>query len=138
MIMAELQWLAMPVVAIIALIISVVFGVYSLRNDVTRQERAAGRDSGRIETKLEHVEHQLETVVAKVESVEQLVRDTNAKLQAHDLILADMRGEAKKLSRRMRKLSRRVKALESRDTPPTEPDGRPTAVVTDFPSRRSE
>ena len=141
--MADFQWLAMPIVAIIALIIIVYFGVHNLRNIVTRQDRDAGYASGRVDAKLETVEGKLEsvegrfaTVDAKLETVEQLVRTTNAKLEAHDLILTEMRGETKKLSRRVRKLSKRVEALESGDAPSPGPSAGP-AVVTGIQGGRS-
>lgn len=128
--MADFQWLVMAVVAIVAVIVTIYFGVRNLRNVITRQERDAGYASGRVDAKLESIEHKLGAVDAKLGSVER-------KLEAHDLTLTEVRGEAKKLGRSIRKLSRRVRALESRGTPPTGPHSAPTAVVTDLPSRRS-
>lgn len=77
---ADFQWLLMPVVAIIALIITVYFGVHNLRNVITRQERDAGYASGRVDAKLENIEHKLGAVDAKLENVER-------KLEARDLML---------------------------------------------------
>ena len=77
---ADFQWLLMPVVAIIALIITVYFGVHNLRNVITRQERDAGYASGRVDAKLESIESKLGAVDAKLENVER-------KLEAQDLML---------------------------------------------------
>ena len=106
--MAEFQWLAMPAVAVVAVIAAIYFGIQNLRNVITQRERDAGYASGRIE--------------AKLENLEQLLRGVNQRLDAHDVTLQELRHEARKQSRRLRKLDKRVAALESSPThPPTDP-----------------
>ena len=106
--MAELQWLAMPVVSALAVIATIYFGRQNQRNVVTQREHDSGYASGRIEVKLENVE--------------QMLRGVNQRLDAHDVLLRQLRGEAKKQSKRLRKLDKRVRTLESNPTgPPTGP-----------------
>ena len=106
--MADVQWLVMSAVAIVAVIATIYFGIQNLRNVITQREQDSGYARGRIE--------------AKLENLEQLVRIANEKLNAHDALLRQIRREAKKQSRRLRKLGKRVEVLESSGpVPPTDP-----------------
>lgn len=106
--MADVQWLLMAAVAVVAVIATIYFGIQNLRNILTQRERDAGYASGRVE--------------AKLESLEQLLRVVNGKVDAHDVLLRQIRREAKKQSRRLRKLRKRVDVLESNGPmPPTDP-----------------
>ena len=106
--MANLQWMVMAAVAIVAVVVTIYFGIQNLRNVLMQRERDSGYASGRVEAKLENLEQHLRVV--------------NEKLDAHDVLLREVRGEAKKQSRRLRKLRKRVEALESNPTvPPTSP-----------------
>ena len=97
--MAEIQWLVMAAVAIVAVIATIYFGIQNLRNVITQRERDSGYASGRIEAKLEYLEQ---------------------KLDATNVLIRQLGREAKKQSRRLRKLRKRVEALESNPTvPPT-------------------
>ena len=113
--MENVQWLVMAVVAIVAVVATVYFGIQNLRNVITQRERDAGYASGRVEAKLENLEQLVRSVTEDVGVV-------NEKLDAHDVLLRQLRREAKKQSRRLRKLRKRVKVLESNGpTPPTDP-----------------
>ena len=106
--MADFQWLVMAAVAIVAVIATIYFGIQNLRNVITQRERDSGYASGRVE--------------AKLENLEQLLRIVNEKVDAHDVLLRQIRREAKKQGRRLGKLRRRVEALESSGpAPPTDP-----------------
>ena len=105
--MADFQWV-MPTVAVVAVIATIYFGNQNLRNVITQRERDSGYASGRVE--------------AKLENLEQLLRIVNEKVDAHDVLLRQIRREAKKQGRRLRKLRKRVEALESSGpVPPTDP-----------------
>ena len=117
--MADLQWMVMAAVAIVAVVVTIYFGIQNLRNVLMQRERDSGYASGRVEAKLENLEQHLRVVNEKLE---QHLRVVNEKLDAHDVLLREVRGEAKKQSRRLRKLRKRVEALESNPTvPPTSP-----------------
>ena len=106
--MADVQWLVMSAVAIVAVIATIYFGIQNLRNVITQREQDSGYARGRIE--------------AKLENLEQLLRIVNEKVDAHDVLLRQIRREAKKQGRRLRKLHKRVEALESGGpVPPTDP-----------------
>lgn len=112
--MAEFQWLVMPAVTILAVIVTGYLGVQNLRNALTRRERDAGHADGRVEAKLEAIEQRLRDINVKLDA-------TGAKLDAHDLVLERVVGETRKLSKRVRRLTRRVEALEPDGDPPTDP-----------------
>ena len=103
--MADYQWLVMPAVVGVAIVVSIYFGTKNLRNVITQRERDSGYASGRVE--------------AKLENLEQLVRGVGEKLDAHDVLLRQLRRDAKKQNRRLRKLRKRVQALESDGTGPS-------------------
>lgn len=115
-IMADFQWLVMAAVAVVAVVVTIYFGVQNLRNVVMQRERDSGYASGRVE--------------AKLENLEQLLRVVNEKLDAHDMLLRQLRREAKKQNKRLRKLRQRVDVLESNPTePPTSPPARSARVL---------
>lgn len=119
--MADFQWLLMPAVTILAVFVTWYLGARNLhiaiaqrKGEAGQREREAGYADGRVD--------------AKLETLEQLLRDTNAKLDAHDkkldahdLLFARVLGETKKLSKRVRRLTKRVEALEPDGDPPTGP-----------------
>ena len=109
------QWLVMAAVAIVAVVATIYFGIQNLRNVITQRERDAGYASGRVEAKLENLEQLVRGVTENVGVV-------NEKLDAHDVLLRQLRREAKRQSRRLRKLRKRVKVLEANgQMPPTDP-----------------
>lgn len=110
-IMADLQWLVTPGVAFIAVIVAIYFGIQNLRTIITQRERDAAFASGRLDARLENLEQ-------LVRAVDENLRAMNEKLDAHDVLLRQVRREAKKQNRRLRKLRRRVEALESKSTVP--------------------
>lgn len=113
--MENIQWLVMAVVAIVAVAATIYFGIQNLRNVITQRERDEGYASGRVEAKLENLEH-------LVRGVNEDVRVANEKLDAHDVLLRQLHREAKKQNRRLRKLRKRVEVLESNGpVPPTDP-----------------
>lgn len=113
--MENVQWLVMAVVAIVAVVATIYFGIQNLRNVITQRERDAGYASGRGEAKLENLEQLVRGVTEDVGVV-------NEKLDAHDVLLRQLRREAKRQSRRLRKLGKRVKVLEfNGPMPPTDP-----------------
>lgn len=113
--MENIQWLVMAGVAIVAVVATIYFGTQNLRNVITKRERDEGYASGRVEAKLENLEQ-------LVRGVNEDVRVANEKLDTHDVLLRQLRREAKKQSRRLRKLRKRVEALESDGpAPPTAP-----------------
>ena len=113
--MEDFQWLAMPAVATVAVIVTMYFGIQTLRNVIMQREREDGYASGRVEAKLENLEQ-------LVRGVNENLRVLNEKVDAHDVLLRQLRREAKKQSRRLRKLRKRVDALESGGpVPPTDP-----------------
>ncbi len=121
-IVAEFQWLAMPAIAVVAVIAAIYFGIQNLRNIVTQRERDSAYASGRIEAKLENLEQLLRGVNQRLDAHSEKLDLHNSKLDAHDVMLQELRREAKKQSRRLRKLDKRVAALESSPTqPPTDP-----------------
>lgn len=121
--MAEYQWLVMAAVAIAAVIVTIYFGVQNLRNVAVQRDRESGHASGRVEAKLENLEQLVRTVSEDLRTV-------NGKLDAHDVLLRQMRGEAKKQGRRLRKLDKRVEALESNlPVPPTNPPASSAKVL---------
>lgn len=89
-IMADFQWLVMAAVAVVAVVVTIYFGVQNLRNVVMQRERDSGYASGRVE--------------AKLENLEQLLRVVYEKLDAHDMLLRQLRRQAKKQNKRLRKL----------------------------------
>ena len=127
--MAELQWLAMPVVAALAVIATIYFGRQNQRNAVTQREHDSGYASGRIEAKLENLEQMLRGVSQRLDAHNEKLDAHSRKLDGHDVVLRQLRREAKKQSKRLRKLDERVEALEFNPTvPPTDP---PVKLVTD-------
>lgn len=123
--MAEIQWLVMAAVAIVAVAATIYFGIQNLRNVITQRERDSGYASGRIEAKLENLEHLLH----KTDEDLRLVKE---KLEANNVLIGQVRREAKKQNRRLRKLRKRVDALESNLTvPPTGPPARMRLVDRD-------
>ena len=127
--MTELQWLAMPVVAALAVIATVYFGRQNLRNAATQREHDSGYASGRIEAKLENLEQMLRDVNHRLDAHSEKLDAHSRKLDAQDIVLRQLRHEARKQSRRLRKLDKRVAALESNPTqPPTDP---PVELTTD-------
>lgn len=113
--MADFQWLVMAAVAIVAVAATIYFGIQNLRNVIMQRERDSGYASGRVEAKLENLEQ-------LVRGVTEGVRGVTEKLDAHDVLLRQLRREAKKQNRRLRKLRKRVEALESHGPmPPTDP-----------------
>ena len=120
--MEDLQWLAMPTVATVAVIVTMYFGIQTLRNVIMQRERDDGYASGRVEAKLENLEQLVRGVNENLRVVTEDVRVVNEKLDAHDVLLRQLRREAKKQNRRLRKLRKRVGALESGGpVPPTDP-----------------
>lgn len=119
--MAEFQWLVMPAVTILAVIVTGYLGVQNLRNALTRRERDAGHADGRVEAKLEAIEQRLRDINVKLDAAGAKLDAHGAKLNAHDLVLERVVGETRKLSRRVRRLTRRVEALEPDGDPPTDP-----------------
>lgn len=127
--MADFQWLVMAAVAIVAVAATIYFGIQNLRNVITQRERDSGYASGRVEAKLENLEQlvrgvneNLRGVTEDVRRVTEDVRGVTEKLDAHDVLLRQLRREAKKQNRRLRKLRKRVEALESDGPmPPTDP-----------------
>ena len=75
--MADFQWLVTPAVAFIAVIVAIYFGIQNLRNVITQRERDAAFASGRLD--------------ARLENLEQLMRAMNKKLDAHDVLLRQVR-----------------------------------------------
>lgn len=113
--MENVQWLVTAAVAIAAVAATIYFGTQNLRNVITKREREEGYASGRVEAKLENLEQ-------LVRGVNEDVRVANEKLDAHDVLLRELRREAKKQNRRLRKLRKRVEVLESNGpAPPTDP-----------------
>ena len=113
--MEDLQWLAMPAVAAVAVFVAMYFGIQNLRNVIMQRERDDGYASGRVEAKLENLEQ-------LVRGVNENLRVLNEKVDAHDVLLRQLRREAKKQNRRLRKLRKRVEALESdAPVPPMDP-----------------
>ena len=120
--MENVQWLVMAGVAIVAVVATIYFGIQNLRNVITQRERDAGYASGRVEAKLESLEQLVRGVNEDVRGVNEDVRVASEKLDAHDVLLRQLRREAKKQNRRLRKLRKRVEALESNGPmPPTDP-----------------
>jgi len=120
--MEYLQWLAMPAVATVAVIVTVYLGIQNLRNVIMQRERDDGYARGRAETKLENLEQLVRGVNENLRVVTEDVRVVNEKLDAHDVLLRQLRREAKKQNRRLRKLRKRVEALESiAPVPPMDP-----------------
>ena len=120
--MADFQWLVMAAVAIVAVAATIYFGIQNLRNVITQRERDSGYASGRVEAKLENLEQLVRGVNENLRVVTEDVRVVTEKLDAHDVLLRQLRREAKKQSRRLRKLRKRVEALESDGpVPPTDP-----------------
>ena len=120
--MEYLQWLAMPAVAIVAVIVTMYFGIQNLRNVIMKRERDDGYARGRAEAKLENLEQLVRGVNENLRTVTEDVRVVNEKLDAHDVLLRQLRREAKKQNRRLRKLRKRVEALEpGAPVPPTDP-----------------
>lgn len=137
-IMAEYQWLVMAAVAIAAVIVTIYFGVQNLRNVAVQRDRESGHASGRVEAKLENLEQIVRAVSEDLRTVKEDLRAVNGKLDAHDVLLRQMRGEAKKQGRRLRKLDKRVEALESNlPVPPTNPPAS-SARVYEMPERDSD
>ena len=60
--MADILWLVIAAVAIVALVSTIHFGIQSLRTVIMRCEWAAGYANGRIEVKLENLEQLLRRV----------------------------------------------------------------------------
>lgn len=89
--MAELQWLAMAVVSVFAIVATIFFGMQNLRRVILQYEYASGYASGRIEAKLDNLEHALRAI--------------NKKLDASNALLDRMNGKLKKQNRRLRKLA---------------------------------
>ncbi len=108
--MEDLQWLAMPAVATVAVIVTMYFGIQTLRNVIMQRERDDGYASGRVEAKLENLEQLVRGVNENLRVVTEDVRVVNEKLDAHDVLLQKLRREAKKQNRRLRKLRKRVGA----------------------------
>lgn len=139
--MEDLQWLAMPVVATVAVIVTMYFGIQTLRNVIMQRERDDGYASGRVEAKLENLEQLVRGVNENLRVVTEDMRIVNEKLDAHDELLRQLRREAKKQNRRLRKLRKRVEALEARGpVPPTDPDSsgavvRQSPMLTEVSSR---
>ena len=123
--MEDLQWLAMPAVAIVAVIVTMYFGIQNLRNVIMKREREDGYARGRAEAKLENLEQLVRGVNENLRTVTEDVRVVNEKLDAHDVLLRQLRREAKKQNRRLRKLRKRVGALESGG--PAPPTGDPAS-----------
>ena len=126
--MADFQWLVMAAVAIVAVIATIYFGIQNLRNVITQRERDSGYASGRVEVKLENLEQLLRVVNDKLDAHDR-------KLDAHGVLLRQIRREAKKQGRRLRKLRKRVEVLEFiGPVPPTDPTSndarRESAAVT--------
>ena len=126
--MADFQWLLMPAVTILAVIVTGYLGVQNLRNALTQRERDAGHAEGRMEAKLEVIEQRLRDIDVKLNTHDRKLDAAGAKLDAHgakldahDLLLERAVGETKKLSRRVRRLTKRVEALEPDGDPPTDP-----------------
>ena len=86
--MVELQWLAMLIVTTLAVVIAVSFGFRNLGIAMSRA-REAGYASGRLE--------------ARLEILERRARESDAKLEAHDLILREAGSETNELSKRLRR-----------------------------------
>ena len=105
--MEDLQWLAMPAVAT-AVIVTMYFGIQTLRNVIMQRERDDGYASGRVEAKIESLEQIVRGVNENLRLVTEDVRVVNEKLDAHDVLLRQLRREAKKQNRRLRKLSSTV------------------------------
>ena len=139
--MENIQWLVMAMVAIVAVAATIYFGIQNLRNVITQRERDAGYASGRVEAKLENLEQLVRAVNEDVRAVKEDVRAVKEdvrgvkedvrgvmadlrvvkeKLDVHDVLLRQLRREARKQSRHLRKLRKRVEALES-PVPPTDP-----------------
>ena len=129
--MADFQWLVMAVVAIVAVIATIYFGIQNLRNVITQRERDSGYASGRVEVKLENLEHLLRVVNDKLDAHDRKLDAHDVKLDAHGVLLRQIRREAKKQGRRLRKLRKRVEVLESSGpVPPTDPTSTESAAVT--------
>ena len=105
--MEDLQWLAMPAVATVAVIVTMYFGIQTLRNVIMQRERDDGYASGRVEAKLENLEQLVRGVNENLRVATEDVRVVNEKLDAHDVLLRQLRREAKKQNRRLRKLRER-------------------------------
>ena len=86
--MAEIQWLVMAAVAIVAVVATIYFGIQNLRNVITQRERDSGYASGRIEAKLENPEHLLH----KADEDLRLVKE---KLEANNVLIGQVRREAR-------------------------------------------
>lgn len=129
--MAEFQWLVMPAVTVLAVFVTWYLGARNLRNAVAQRkgeagqrEREAGYADGRVDAKLETLEQLLRDTNAKLDAHDRKLDAHSAKLDAHDLLFARVLGETKKLGKRVRRLTKRVEALEPEDDPPTGPRGR--------------
>ena len=135
--MADYQWLVIPAVAIVAVLVTFYLGKQNLRNVVAQRERESNYASGRIDAKLENLEHiwrgvdeKLRGVDEKLRGVDDRLRGVDEKLDAHDVLLRQLHGEAKKQNRRLRKLRQRVEVLEPNPTePPTNPPAGPARVI---------
>ena len=97
--MAEIQWLVMAAVAIVAVIATIYFGIQNLRNVITQRERDSGYASGRIEAKLENLEQLWRTTDDDMRLVKE-------KLDATNVLIRQLGREAKKQSRRASALKR--------------------------------
>ena len=96
--MAELQWLAMAVVSVFAIIATIFFGMQNLRRVILQYEYASGYASGRIEAKLDNLEHALRAINKKLDA-------NNEKNDASNALLDQMNGRLKKQNRRLHKLA---------------------------------
>ena len=66
--MADVHWLAMAVVTMLAIQLTVFFGVRHLRTPSMRSEWQAGYARGRAEVKLENLERGLRDINAKLDA----------------------------------------------------------------------